>query len=147
MESWATDFNSWDIVDGCISSLFRKTPFAYTKAMEWCKRKEEFIRRAGFSMMAMLAVHDKNVSDKEFEQFFSYIYNYSNDERNFVKKAVNWALRQIGKRNERLCKKAILLVKKIKLKEDSSSRWVAANALQELESYLAEGKIKNVGRK
>ena len=93
-------------------------------------------------MVAILAVHDKKAADKEFEQFFSYIYKYSDDERNFVKKAVNWALRQIGKRNERLCNKAILLAKKIKLKDDSSSRWIASGVLRELESYLAEGKIK-----
>ena len=145
MESWIADCNSWDIVDGCCSSLFRKTPFAYDKALNWCHRKEEFIRRTGFSMMATLAVHDKKARDKDFEQFFPYIYKYSDDDRNFVKKAVNWALRQIGKRNERLCKKAILLAKKIKLKGDSSSRWIATDALRELESYLSEGKIKSVG--
>ena len=145
MDSWAMDFNSWDIVDGCCGSLFRKTPFAYSKAMQWCGRKEEFVRRAGFSLMAMLAVHDKKVLDKDFEQFFPYIYKYSNDERNFVKKAVNWSLRQIGKRNEQLCKKSILLAKKIKQKDDSASRWVAAGVLRELETYLAEGRINNIG--
>ena len=145
MEQWAKDFNSWDIVDGCCSSLFRKTPFAYSKAKEWCGRKEEFVRRAGFSMMAALAVHDKKAEDAEFEQFFPYIYKYSDDERNFVKKAVNWALRQIGKRNERLCKKSIKLAKEIKLKDDASSKWIANDALRELEKYLLEGKIKNIG--
>jgi 3-methyladenine DNA glycosylase AlkD len=98
-------------------------------------------------MMAMLAVHDKKEPDSKFEVFFPYIYKYSNDERNFVKKAVNWALRQIGKRNERLCKKAIKLCKELLKKEDKSSKWIAQDALRELEKYLAEGKIKNVGIK
>ena len=146
MEEWAADFNSWEIVDGCCSNLFRKTPFAYKKAKQWCDRKEEFVRRAGFSMIAMLAVHDKKAHDKKFEQFFHYLYKYSDDERNFVKKAVNWSLRQIGKRNEKLCRKSILLAKKIKQKDDPASRWVAAGVLRELEKYLATGKIKNVGR-
>lgn len=145
MENWVIDFDSWDIVDGCCSSLFRKTPFANKKAKEWCDRKEEFVRRAGFSMIAMLAVHDKKEPDKVFEQFFPYIYKYSDDGRNFVIKAVNWALRQIGKRNEILCKKAIRLANKIKSRQDKSSRWVASGVLRELEKYQAEGKIKNVG--
>ena len=147
MEQWVKDFNSWDIVDGCCSSLFRKTSFAYSKAMEWCERKEEYVRRAGFSLMATLAVHDKKEKDAKFEQFFPYIYKFSNDERNFVRKAVNWSLRQIGKRNDRLCKKAIKLANEIKLKEDKASKWIAADALRELEKYLDEGKISNVGTK
>lgn len=147
MEQWVRDFNSWDIVDGCCSSLFRKTPIAYTKAVEWCERKEEYVRRAGFSLMAFLAVHDKREADAKFEQFFPYIYKYSNDNRNFVKKAVNWSLRQIGKRNERLCKKAIKVSKQMRMKDDASSKWIAADALRELEKYLEEGRIKNVGVK
>ena len=147
MEQWVKDFNSWDIVDGCCSSLFRKTPYAYAKAMEWCERKEEYVRRSGFSMMATLAVHDKKEADAKFEQFFHYIYKFSDDERNFVRKSVNWSLRQIGKRNERLCKKAIKLAKEIRLKEDKASKWIATDALRELEKYLDEGKISNVGTK
>ena len=145
MEEWVKDFNSWDIVDDCCGRLFSKTPFAYTKAMEWTKRKNEFEKRAGFTLMAMLAVHDKVASDKLFESFFPYIPRESNDERNFVKKAVNWAIRQIGKRNKRLCKKAIALSELIKKKDDKSSRWISTNALRELKNYLDEGKIKNIG--
>ncbi|MCY7409516.1 MAG: DNA alkylation repair protein [Chitinophagales bacterium] len=144
MEQWLKDFNSWDIVDGCCSSLFRKTPFAYSKAMEWTSRKKEFEKRAGFAMMAQLAVHDKKAEDKMIEQFFSPIISESGDERNFVKKAINWALRQIGKRNERLCVKAIDAAKKIHAKDDAISKWIAADALRELEKYLKEGKIRKV---
>ena len=147
MEQWLKDFNSWDIVDGCCSSLFRKTPVAYDKAMEWTTREKEFEKRAGFTMMAQLAVHDKKTKDEFFLKFLEPIIRESSDPRNFVRKAVNWALRQIGKRNERLCKKAIEAAKKIQQKGDTSSRWIAADALRELEKYRDEGKIKNVGSK
>lgn len=145
MEQWIADFNSWDIVDGCCSSLFWKSPVAYEKAVEWTKRKKEYEKRTGFSLMAYLAVHDKKAEDKKFEFFFTFIIKKSSDERNFVKKAVNWALRQIGKRNERLCKKAIKAAKEIYAKGDASSRWIATDALRELEKYQKEGKIKNIG--
>jgi len=147
MEQWLKDFNSWDIVDDCCSSLFRKTPLAYAKAMEWTSREKEFEKRAGFTMMAQLAVHDKKAGDHLMEQFFEHIIRESSDQRNFVRKAVNWALRQIGKRNERLCKKSIAVAKKIRQKNDPASKWIAADALRELEKYLKEGKIKKVGMK
>ncbi|MEP7264826.1 MAG: DNA alkylation repair protein [Bacteroidota bacterium] len=147
METWLKDFNSWDIVDNACSSFFIHSPNAYEKAIEWTSRKKEFEKRTGFSLMCYLAVHDKQAEDAKFEQFFPYIYKESNDERNFVKKAINWAIRQIGKRNERLCKKVIKLTKDIQKKEDASSKWIAADALRELEKYLVEGKIKDVGKK
>lgn len=145
MEQWIKDFKSWDIVDGCCGTLFDKTPFAFEKAMEWSRREKEFEKRAGFTMMAMLAAHDKKAEDKKFEQFFPYIISESADERNFVKKAVNWALRQIGKRNERLCQKAIAVAKEIKLKNSASAKWIASDALRELQKYQKEGKIKKTG--
>ncbi|HYV94491.1 MAG TPA: DNA alkylation repair protein [Chitinophagales bacterium] len=145
MEQWLKDFNSWDIVDNCCGTLFEKTPLAFDKAIEWTKRKKEFEKRAGFVMMAELAVHDKKSEDKKYEQFFPYLIAESHDERNFVKKAINWALRQIGKRNERLCKKAIVVAKQIQKKGDAASRWIASDALRELERYQKEGKIKKIG--
>lgn len=147
MEQWLKDFNSWDIVDNCCGTLFDKTPFAFGKAMEWSKRTNEFEKRAGFAMMATLAVHDKKSEDKKFDPFFPLIIAQSGDERNFVKKAINWALRQIGKRNERLCTKAIAIAKKIQKKGDTASKWIAADALRELEKYQGEGKIKRIGVK
>jgi len=147
MEKWLKDFNSWDIVDGTCTYLFRKLPSAYEKAMDWSTREKEFEKRAGFTLMANLAVHDKKASDKMMEQFFEPILRESSDDRNFVRKAVNWALRQIGKRNERLCKKAIAVAKQMQKKGDASSKWIAADALRELERYQREGKIKNVGVK
>jgi 3-methyladenine DNA glycosylase AlkD len=145
MEQWLKDFDSWDIVDNCCGTLFDKTPFAFEKAIEWTKRKKEFEKRAGFAMMAELAVHDKKSEDKKFEQFFPYIIAESHDDRNFVKKAINWALRQIGKRNERLCRKAIAAAKQIHKKNDAASRWIGTDALRELEKYRVEGKIKSIG--
>jgi len=147
MEKWLRDFNSWDIVDGTCTYLFRKLPSAYEKAMEWSHREKEFEKRAGFTLMANLAVHDKKALDKMMEQFFEPILRESSDDRNFVRKAVNWALRQIGKRNDRLYKKAIAVAKQMQKKGDAASRWIAGDALRELERYQKEGKIKNVGKK
>jgi 3-methyladenine DNA glycosylase AlkD len=146
MEKWVKDFNSWDIVDGCCGTLFDKTPLAFEKAIEWSSRNNEFEKRAGFTMMATLAVHDKKANDAKFEQFFPHLIRESSDPRNFVKKAINWAIRQIGKRNGRLCKKAIALAREIHAKSDSASKWIASDALRELLRYQAEGKIKNIGK-
>ena len=99
MDSWAKDFDSWDICDQACTSLFDLTPFAWTKVFEWAKRDEEFVKRGAFSIIAGLSVHDKDANDKKFEQFFPLIIKHSTDDRNYVKKAVNWALRNIGKRN------------------------------------------------
>ncbi len=147
MEKWIKDFDSWDIVDGCCSAVFCRTPYAYSKAEEWSTRTKEFEKRASFSLMAYLAVHDKKQKDAPFEKFLEIILRESSDERNFVKKAVNWALRQIGKRNIRLCNKAIVTAKKIQTKGDKASRWVAADALRELLTYKQQGRIKSVGSK
>ncbi len=134
MERWARDFNSWDIVDGCCNNLFRMTPYAYRKAVEWTKREEEYIKRAGFVLMASLAVHDKAAPDRTFLRFLPLIKKGATDERNFVKKAVNWALRQIGKRNPNLQKKAIRAAKEIHALDSRSARWIASDALRELTS-------------
>ncbi len=134
MERWAEDFDSWDVCDQVCGNLFDKTRFAYGKAFEWSKRKEEFVKRAGFAMMAWLAVHDKKADDAEFIKFLPIIKRESIDERNFVRKAVNWALRQIGKRNGKLKKEAIRTAREI-LKSHSksrSARWIASDALREL---------------
>ncbi len=145
MEKWVMDFDSWDIVDNCCSRLFCRAPFAYSKVTEWSALKREFEKRAAFSLMAFLAVNDKKQSDKAFEEFLEIIIRESDDQRNFVKKAVNWALRQIGKRNIRLCNKAIAVCKTIHAKGDAASRWIANDALRELEKYKQEGRIKSVG--
>jgi 3-methyladenine DNA glycosylase AlkD len=134
MEKWVKDLDSWDVCDQVCSNLFDKTEFAYQKAFEWSKRKEEFIKRAGFVLMAALSVHDKEAKDKKFEQFFPIIKKEVDDKRNFVKKAVNWSLRQIGKRNSVLNKKAIVVAKEIQKMDFQSAKWIANDALRELKS-------------
>ena len=144
MESWARGFDSWDICDQCCSNLFDRTPLAYEKALEWCEREEEFVRRAGFVLMAALSVHDKKASDEDFLIFLPRIKKHATDERNFVKKAVNWALRQIGKRNTNLNRAAIKTATEIKQIESKSARWIAADAIRELTSEAVQNKLSRV---
>ncbi len=132
MEEWVNDFDSWDVCDQVCGNLFDKTPYVYQKATEWCQQEKEFVRRAGFVMMAELAVHDKQAPDEAFMQFFPLIKHYANDKRNFVKKAVNWALRQIGKRNSHLRALALECVYEIQHMDSKTAQWVAKDALKEL---------------
>jgi len=141
MEEWATDFDSWDVVDGCCGNLFDKTQFANRKANEWSARKEEFVKRAGFVLMAELAVHNKGTSNKTFLDFLPLIIREASDERNFVKKAVNWALRQIGKRNMVLNAAAINTCARIRDLDSGSAKWAAADALRELTSASVGKKL------
>ncbi|MBU0591551.1 DNA alkylation repair protein [Candidatus Micrarchaeota archaeon] len=133
MDDWANDFYSWDICDQCCSNLFDKTPFYKKKIIEWIKSEKEFVRRAGFVLMATSAVHDKKAPDAQFIEYLPLIKQYSHDKRNFVKKAVNWALRQIGKRNISLHKHALALAKELRQTEDKTARWIGSDAARELE--------------
>ena len=134
MERWVLEFNSWDVCDQCCMKLFRKTPFAYQKIEEWSIRDEEFVKRAAFTLIATLAVHDKKAPDERFIELFPLIVAASDDNRNFVKKAVNWALRQIGKRNLILNKEALEVAQQIDRLDSKSSKWIAKDAIRELES-------------
>ena len=136
MENWVKDFNSWDLCDQCCMNLFYKTPFAWQKALEWAERKEEFVKRAGFALIACLAWHDKKAKDKDFLRFFPAIKKHSVDERNFVKKSVSWALRQIGKRNAVLRKKAIALSREIQKADSRSAKWIASDAQREINIWI-----------
>ena len=146
MERWAKDFDSWDVCDQCCSNLFDRTNFAHKKAIEWSTRKEEFVRRAGFTLMATLAVHDKKAGNEDFIVFLPFIKNAATDERNFVKKAVNWALRQIGKRNARLNKKALELAKEIQEIDSRSAKWISSDAIKELTSKTVQERLKRKSR-
>lgn len=141
MEKWASDFDSWDIVDQTCSNLFGRTPFAYKKAFVWSKRKEEFVKRAGFVLMATLSVHDKKATDAKLSKFFPAIKREAIDERNFVKKAVNWALRQAGKRNKKLNKESIKLAREIEKMDSKSAKWIAKDALRELTSKNVQKRL------
>ena len=134
MERWARDFDSWAVCDHCCIHLFRKTPFAWDKAVAWSGRRREYVKRAGFAMMATLAVHDKQASDKEFLALLPIIEREATDGRNSVKKAVNWALRQIGKRNAALGEAAMETAARLKQSESPSTRWIGADALRELKA-------------
>lgn len=141
MEDWVKDFDSWDVCDQTAMNLFWHLTVAKKKAVEWTKREEEFVKRAGFALMAVLAWKDKKAQDKIFESFLPVIEANSNDNRNFVKKAVNWALRQIGKRNLNLNKKAVQIAKKI-LKQDSKcAKWIANDAIKELTSEAVNKRL------
>jgi 3-methyladenine DNA glycosylase AlkD len=141
MDRWVAGFDSWDVCDQCCSNLFDKTQYAYGKALAWSQDEREFVRRAGFVMMATLAVHDKKTPDKVFELFFPFIIKGSADDRNFVKKAVNWSLRQIGKKNLELNKKAIEAARQIQAMDSKGARWIAADALRELQSPAVQKKL------
>ena len=144
LESWVKNFDSWDVCDQCCSNLFDRTGLAYKKAVEWCGREEEFVRRAGFVLMACLAVHDKKAGDQAFIEFLPLIKTHSRDERNYVKKAVNWALRQIGKRNQNLNEVAIKTAEEIRQMDSRSARWIASDALRELTGDAVQKKLAGV---
>ncbi len=146
MERWARDFNAWDIVDGSCGNLFVYAAPAWQKVVEWSRRGPEYEKRAGFAMMAFLAVHDKKAPDAQFVRLLPIIRRHASDERNFVKKAVNWALRQIGKRNARLNRLAIRTAKQIRLSNSSAARWVAADALRELTSAAVQRRLSTRAR-
>ncbi len=136
LDDWVQDIDCWAVCDTACGQLFDRTPFAYDKAFEWAKDEREFVRRAGIVLMATLAVHDKKASDSTFEKFFPVLKKYAADERNFVKKAVNWAIRQIGKRNRSLLPKAIKLAREIQNIGTPGARWIASGAIRELEARM-----------
>lgn len=142
MDRWVDEFDYWEICDQCCMKLFRMTPMAYEKIFQWSKSEKEFTKRAAFALIAVMAVHDKKASDEKFEQFFPLIIKESTDDRNYVKKAVNWALRHIGKRNITLNKKAIAIAREIHQIDSKSAKWIASNALRELESDKVQERIR-----
>jgi len=141
MERWAKDFDSWAVCDAACGCLFDRTPYAWDKAVEWTGREPEYVKRAGFVLMASLAVHDKKAPDERFEAFVPLIVKHATDERNFVKKAVNWALRQIGKRNARLNKLAIRAAQGIRRIDSKAAKWIASDALRELSSDEVQARL------
>jgi len=142
MQKWVKDFDSWDVCDQCCSNLFDKTKTAYQKAFEWSSRREEFAKRAGFALMAALAFHDEEAPNAKFLKFLKAIKREAIDDRNFVRKAVNWALRQIGKRNLELNRAAIRTAKEIRKMESKSARWIASDALRELTSVSVHKRLR-----
>jgi 3-methyladenine DNA glycosylase AlkD len=142
MDKWARGFDSWDTCDQACMNLFRQTAFAWGKARQWARKKEEFVKRSGFALMAALAVGDKKALDQRFLDLLPYIYNGSRDERNYVKKAVNWALRQIGKRNRALNLSAVRIARRIREQDSPAARWVANDAIRELTDSKVRKRLK-----
>ncbi len=144
MEDWVEGFNSWDVCDQVCMNLFEKSSLAMKKIHDWSKREEEFIKRAAYALIACLAWHDKKARDEAFIQLFPVIKDGATDERNFVKKAVNWALRNIGKRNLNLNKVAVKLAKEIRQMDSKAARWIASDAIRELESEGVQQRLKKM---
>ena len=142
MDAWAKDFSSWDVCDQVCGSAFLASPLAWRKVPEWAVHKEEFVRRAAFALLATLAVHDKGAVDERFVMMLALIEAAAADERNFVKKAVNWALRNIGKRNLALNAAAIEAARRIQLQGSRSARWIAADALRELTCEAVQARLR-----
>jgi 3-methyladenine DNA glycosylase AlkD len=142
MEDWVKGINSWDVCDQVCMNLFEKNELAWKKIVDWSKREEEFVKRTAFSLIACLAWHDKKASDEKFIDLFPVIIRGATDERNFVKKAVNWALRNIGKRNINLNRAAINVANEIRQLDSKAARWVASDAIRELESESIQKRLK-----
>jgi 3-methyladenine DNA glycosylase AlkD len=141
MERWARIFNSWDVVDGACCYLFVYAAPAWKKTSDWSRRKPEFVKRAAFSLMAYLSYKDKTAPDEKFIRLLTVIKRESDDDRNFVKKAVNWALRNIGKRNLALNRAAIRTARQIRAIDSRSARWIAADAIRELTSPAVQRRL------
>jgi 3-methyladenine DNA glycosylase AlkD len=142
MNQWAEDFDNWAVCDGACINVFRYTRLAHQKCVEWSARRGEFVKRAAFALMAGLAVADKAASDEAFRKFLPLIERAAVDERNMVKKGVNWALRQIGKRNARLNRAALVACRKIHGLDSRAARWIASGARRELESPAVQRRLK-----
>jgi len=142
MEDWVKGINSWDVCDQVCMNLFEKNHLAWKKIVDWSERDEEFVKRTAFSLIACLARHDKKASDEKFIELLPVIIRGATDERNFVKKAVNWALRNIGKRNLNLNEAAINTAKEIKNLDSKAARWIAADAIRELESDAIQSRLR-----
>ncbi len=142
MEHWVRDFDNWDVCDGTCCHLFVFAAPAWAKAIQWSRREKEFEKRAGFALMAYLAYRDKSAPDAKYQRLFSIIRREAHDERNFVRKAVNWALRNIGKRNVRLNREAIRAAERIRSQGSRAGRWISADALRELKSAAVQARLR-----
>ncbi len=142
MEDWVKDINSWDVCDQVCMNLFEKSPLAWKKINDWSNREGEFVKRTAFSLIACLAWHDKKTADDKFIALFPVIREGATDERNFVKKAVNWAMRNMGKRNRNLNKAVVDIAKEIQKLDSKAARWIATDAIKELESEAVQRRLK-----
>ncbi len=141
MDRWIADVHSWDLCDQCCINLFCRSPHAWSKRYDWVRRNEEFVKRAGFSLSATLAVHDKTAPDDNFQSALMDIADYGIDSRKLVRKAANWSLRQIGKRNLSLYTSALELANDLLEQGSRDAEWIAKDALRELSSHKIHDRI------
>jgi 3-methyladenine DNA glycosylase AlkD len=146
MDRWCRSFDNWAVCDSTCIHLFSRTPHAWRKVAVWSRRRDEFVRRAGFALLAALAVHDKRAPDQPFIDGLALVEAASGDSRNFVKKAVNWALRQIGKRNQTLNAKAVEVARRLAASHEAAPRWIGKDALRELTSASVVGRLSSRAR-
>ena len=144
MEAWVQDFDSWDVCDQVCMNLFDKTPLAWKKIHAWSNREEEFVKRAAYALIACLAVHDKELSDEVFISLIPVIKAGATDNRNFVKKAVSWALRNIGKRNPELNTVALAIAQELQSIDSRSARWIGSDAIRDLTSDATIRRFKRM---
>ena len=142
MDAWTRSMRSWDVCDGACLNAFVHSPLAWEKVAAWTACDEEFVRRAGFALLATLAVHDKQAGDTRFLDALERIEEAADDDRNFVRKAVNWALRNIGKRNATLNAAAISQALRLQDRGTRAARWIAADALRELRSEAVQARLQ-----
>jgi len=142
MEDWVKQINSWDVCDQVCMNLFEKSPLAWGKILDWSEREEEFVKRSAYALIACLAWHDKETGDGRFIQLMPVIKRGATDERNYVKKAVNWALRNIGKRNLKLNAVAIKTAKEIQQIDAKAARWIASDAIRELQGEPVQKRLR-----
>lgn len=143
MDRWCRDFDSWAICDALCFHLFDKTPHAWQKIAKWAGRREEFVKRAAFALLASVALHDKNAADAPFLKSFALIERAATDDRNFVKKAVSWALRGIGKRNAALNAAAIKLARRLADSPHPAARWTGKDTLRDLATPATRRRMKS----
>jgi 3-methyladenine DNA glycosylase AlkD len=137
MERWCRDFDTWAVCDTACFKLFDRSPLAWKKVRPWSRRRAEYEKRAAFALIASLALHDKQAEDAKFLALLPVIDGASHDERNFVKKGVNWALRAIGHRNARLHRAATAAATRLAASADSTPRWIGKDALRDLARHAA----------
>src|SRR3972149_1950077 len=142
MDDWVKDIDSWDIGDQVCMNLFEKTPLAWKKIVDWSKRDEEFVKRTAYGLLACLAWHDKTAENERFVSVFPVIAYGALDERSSIKKAVSWALRNIGKRNQALNKESLKIAEEIRKSGTKSARWIASDVIRELESEAVQDRLK-----
>jgi 3-methyladenine DNA glycosylase AlkD len=145
MDRWAAAFDNWAVCDSACIHLFPETAHAWARVRRWARDGREFVRRAAFATIAGLTVHDKAAPDAAFERLLPIIERGADDPRNFVKKAVNWALRQIGKRNRRLNRRAVIVARRLAASSSATQRWVGKDALRELTSAAVQSRLRSRG--